>query len=315
MAVFGGLVLAYTQRQEIYDWWRLRGYTPSAEVAQLATDTTMNAETRRLFYVNHPLIEGKAEFNASCPDNGGEQTIVLGCYIGNERGIFIYKVSDPQLDGVQQVTAAHETLHAAYERLGNKERTYIDGLLQDYYDKNVHDKRLIDTINAYKKTEPNDVLNEMHSIFGTEIADLPTPLEDYYKKYFNNRQQIAAYAAKYQGAFTTRQTQIAAYDAQLAGLKSQIESNEANLNAKKDQIDNQRRQLDNYRANGEVEQYNAGVDNFNALIISYNSEVNSTKSLIDQYNALVKTRNDLAVETDQLINQLNSKSIDTVPTQ
>src|SRR5262249_17898052 len=122
---------------------------------------------------NHPEIDTKNNFSSNCPNNGGEKTVILGCYHPDQNGIFVLGVSDPRLDGVMQVTAAHEMLHAEYDRLNSKDRSYVNGLLMDYYEHDLHDQRIQDVIAAYKLSEPNDVVNEMHAVFGTEIAKLP----------------------------------------------------------------------------------------------------------------------------------------------
>src|SRR5690349_20404233 len=110
-------------------------------------------------------------------------------------------------------------LHAAYDRLSAKDRTYVDGLMLDYYHHDLHDQQLLDTIASYQKSEPNDVTNEMHSVFGTEADNLPAPLEQYYKKFFDNRQKTVAYSTGYEQEFTSRKAAVAAYDQQLTELK------------------------------------------------------------------------------------------------
>jgi hypothetical protein len=124
------VAFAWVKNQAIYDWLHLRNYQPSAAIAQLATDTTMNSATERLFYVYHPELQTKEVFNQSC--SGSEQTIVLGCYVSRQ-GIYLYNVTDERLKGVIQVTAAHETLHAAYERLSGSERKKVDAMTANAY--------------------------------------------------------------------------------------------------------------------------------------------------------------------------------------
>src|SRR6185295_11567695 len=102
----------------------------------------MTPDTRRLFYVYHPVLEDKQAFNSHCTDS--EKTIVLGCYI-SRTGIYLYDVTDSRLNGVEQVTAAHETLHAAYERLSSSERKRVDGLTAQAFAQ-VTDQRIKDTI-------------------------------------------------------------------------------------------------------------------------------------------------------------------------
>ena len=304
--VLGIGLLAYTQKQALYDWYRLRNYQPPAHVVSLANDITVTDQARRIFYVNQPAIEGKEVFGTNCPNNGNEQTIVLGCYHPPQRGIYIFAVTDPQLQNVQQVTAAHELLHAAYDRLDPKERQRIDSLLQNYYQTQLSDERLKDTIAAYQKSEPNEVINEMHSIFGTEVAGLPAELETYYQRYFSDRQKIVAYAAKYQGAFTSRRNLIIQYDAQLGELKRSIDANRSQLDSLASQLNTQRRTLDAL-ALSDPAAYNRQVDSFNAQVVAYNNLRAQTQALISQYNKLVETRNAVAIEEQNLAQSLDSR--------
>lgn len=301
-----GAVAVAAERQNLSDWWHLRGYNAPATVAQLAVQTTMDAYARKVFYVNRPEIESKDNFYRVCPHNGGEKTVVLGCYHSDQRGIYILQVTDSRLNGVEQVTAAHEMLHAAYARLSTKEKSYVDGLLMDYYEHGLHDQRLLNTIAAYKESEPDDVVNEMHSVFGTEVAHLPKPLEDYYRQYFTNRQKVAAYAAQYEGAFTSRQQQVSQDDASLAGIKSQIDGNEAELQTQKQAITDDQSQLDVLKQSGDYSKYNAGVPTYNNKVDAYNALVDETRTLIAQYNQLVAERNNIALEENQLVDDISA---------
>jgi len=269
----------------------------------------MSSYARHVFYVNHPALESNpTQFRADCTQS--EKTIVLGCYHSNQAGIFVYSVQDPRLSGVQQVTAAHEMLHAAYDRLSKKDRNYIDGLLKAYYNQQT-DQRIIDTINSYTQSEPNDVVNEMHSVFGTEIANLPAPLEQYYSRYFTNRAAVVGFASKYQSEFTTREAKIKADKAQLDQLKVAINAEQAQLQAQYNKINSDRARLDSLRSSGQIAQYNAGVSSFNAEVDSYNSSVQKLRQDISQYNQLVEEYNATASELTGL-----EKALDTrIPTQ
>ena len=311
LAVFSVLIvficlLAAIYAQSISDYLKLRGYTAPEAISGLATKTSMTDTGRKLFYVNHPEVDDRSSFNAACKSRG-EQTIVLGCYHSPDKGIFIFSVQDVRLDGVEEVTAAHEMLHAAYDRLDQSERKAIDRQLQQFFDKQLSDQRIKDTIEAYKKSEPNDLLNEMHSIFATEINTLTPELEKYYKQYFSNRPQVVSLAANYQSEFTRRQDQVKAYDARLSDLKYQIDSDEVELNQREAAIFQQRQQLDKYRASGDVERYNANVPEYNAKIDAYNALIRATQERIAEYNGIVKQRNSLALEVQQLTQSINSQ--------
>ncbi len=296
-------VSALIERQNLTDWWRLKHYNAPQEVAQLAVQDGMTSYARKVFYVNRPNIIARSSFGSSCPNDGGEQTIVLGCYHSGQSGIDLLHVSDPLLNGVEQVTAAHEMLHAAYERLSTGERQRIDGLLQAYYAHDLHDPRILSTIATYKKSEPHDVVNEMHSVFGTEVKTLPASLENYYKRYFVSRAEVVANADKYQAQFTSRQTIVAQNDATLASLKIKINDREADLKTKLNSINNQQAILLKLRSSN-VPAYNATVPGYNQQVDAYNREADGVQSFIDQFNQLVISRNKVALEEDQLVKEL-----------
>lgn len=306
VAILAACAVVLIRGQQIADWVVLRNYQAPTAIAQLAVDDTMTSYAQHFFYINRPSLEGKAAFNKHCT-NQTEQAVVLGCYRGNRQGIYLYDVTDTRLQGVEQVTAAHEMLHQAYDRLSTKERTHIDNLLKDYFQHQLTDQVVKDQMAAYKKTEPNDLANEMHSVFGTEIATLPAELEAYYRQYFTDRSKIITYYSGYQAEFTQRQQQVTAYDQQLAVLKSQIDAKEANLTTRQQELQQKKDELDRLRNNGSFDAYNEGVPTYNSLVSAYNTEIATTKALIAQYNALVDQRNAIAVQEQQLQQALDSR--------
>ena len=306
LGLISGTALAVWQHRSILDWWQLRGYVPAAEIAALAADTAMTDPARRVFYVNHPdLMDDSTAFRQACPLN--EETIILGCYHSGQRGIFIFDVDSTELDGVEEVTAAHEMLHAAYDRLSSKQRERVDKILTDYFNNNLTDQRIINTINAYKKTEPNDIVNEMHSIFGTEIDHLPPVLEDYYKQYFSDRRAVVAFANAYEAEFTSREAKVKSYEIELSRLKAQIQAQETSLQIQLNNINTDRRRLDSLRDSGQTEEYNSGIDSFNSNVRAYNAAVAKLRSDIASYNSLVEEYNSIARELASLQEAIDTR--------
>lgn len=308
VGLIAAIALVWFNRLAVYDWVRLRGYNPPQAIAQLANDTTMTNSTQHIFYVNRPEIQDKTEFNSSCPNNGGEKTIILGCYRSAEMGIYLYSVTDPQLKGVMQVTAAHEALHAAYDRLSSEDKANVDKLLQDFYKNDLKDKRIISIIAAYQKSEPNDVINEMHSVFGTEITKLTPALETYYKRHFKDRQKIVAYAQKYQSTFTNQKNkasillkQIKSSEQRLSSLRTQIDNSESSLT-------NQYQSLLTSRKNSSAVEYNAKVDAYNAQVVAYKVLIGSYNQEVNHHNDLVSEYQNVTIETNQLYKKLDSRS-------
>ena len=302
----GFLGVLYANQQRVVDWWKLRGYTPSADVTAIAQATKMNELGTHLFYVNRPQLMEAATFSKECPI-AAEKTIILGCYKGGDKGIYLYRVNDVRLQGVEEVTAAHEMLHAAYARLSANEKKQLNKQLEDFFE-TLTDDRIKQTIASYRQTEPTELANEMHSIFATEILELPSSLEKHYARYFSDRKAVATLAVRYQAEFTSRRERIAGYDTALTGLKQEIEQNQDALTSQKAELDLQQNQLDSLRKADAVA-YNSRVSDYNRLVRSYNALLEQTRADIKKYNDIVEARNTIALEERQLTQALSAEGL------
>ena len=305
ITLFSATVMLFLYRQEAIDWWRLRGYEPSPAIARLATNASFTDEARRLFYIHDPELVTKENFTGRC--SVSEETIVLGCYITNTK-IYIFDVNDERLDGIEEVTAAHEMLHAAWDRLSDDEKEYLRGFLHGVLETS-DDERFINTIESYRKRDPSIVTNELHSIVGTEIRDIPQELEEYYARYFLNRLAVVEQAENYAQEFVSRQNQIKAFDAQLEELKLKIERAEADIEQLNNALAVEREQLEATRSN--PQEYNARVPGYNAKIESYNRLVQQLRADIETYNNIVNQRNDVVIEERDLVNAIDTRFTET----
>lgn len=299
-------IAVWLQRDHITDWWQLRNYTPASNVASLATDSTMTPYATKLFYVNHPSLETKEAFNKHCSETT-EETAVLGCYHGNRQGIYIYAVQDKRLAGVRQVTAAHEMLHQAYDRLGSGERERVNSLLLDFYNSSLTDEAIKNKIDSYKKHEGAILVNEMHSIFGSEVRQLSSELEMYYAQYFSDRGKLVGFSEQYQGEFNRRKELVAQYDAQLADLKRQIATNKISLETKMRLLKAKEAEIEQDITARDQSAYATDVQEYNATVGTYNEQLVATRKLIDQHNNIVTLRNDIAVQEQELQQALDSR--------
>ncbi|MEI6237405.1 MAG: hypothetical protein WCP03_02285, partial [Candidatus Saccharibacteria bacterium] len=240
-----------------------------------------------------------------------EQTIVLGCY--NGLNIYLFKVDDSQLDGVEQVTAAHEMLHAAYNRLSTSERKRVDEMVQLAF-KRISDPRITTLADSYQKQEPGSVPNELHSIMATEVKDIGPELEAYYSRYFDDSSKVVAYANGYQKVFDDINLQVEKYDADLALRKAEIERREADLETQGKHLQTQKASLDSLSSNRQNAQYNIQANTYNSDVNSYNNEVAEVQKLVEEYNRLVLIRNALNIQQQNLAQNLNSR-VDTFTSQ
>lgn len=298
-----GSGIAIVKRRDISDWLILQNYQPLAEIERLASTTELSDYGRKLFYISDPKLLGKDNFNLKCTI--GEESIVLGCFDGDN--IYIYDITDEMLFGVEEVTAAHEMLHAAYERLDDAERLRID-LLTKQIVENSNSQRLGDIMDAYRRRDPSTVNNEAHSIVGTEVRDLPEELERYYARYFSNREKVVDLAEKYESVFMNLKNRVESLDADLLLRKAQIEEKEEYLQQEAETLQEWERRLNTYKARKLIEEYNSELEEYNDRVRAYNSELENVKTQISEYNQQVAERNNIAIQQNRLINSLDSRA-------
>lgn len=271
-----------------------------AERAQL-TD-----EGKFYFYASHPQLDDRQAFNNSCTTQNTEQSVVLGCYAGMR--IYLFNVDNPKLDGIKEVTAAHEMLHAAYDRLSPSERTRVDTLVSAELNK-ITDKRILDLVKEYDKTEPGERLNELHSILGTEVSSLSPELEKYYQQYFKNRGAVVALATNYASVFED--------------LKSRMDSllNELTTLADRIEFENAQYKTSAQRLNSDIDSFNARArsgrmtraefDSERAALEARQSELqslyNTIKADIALYDAKRSELMAINAESDVLNRSIDSK--------
>lgn len=290
-------------RQWIKDQYIVKTTSLAPQSQNLANDLMLTPRANFLFKASQPLVEDSQAFNAACRSVAKEQSIVLGCY--TQQRIYIYNVTDQRLNGVQQVTAAHELLHAAYQRMPTNERNEVNKLLESTAD-TISDARFKDTLAEYRRTEPDQIDNELHSIIGTEIAVLPEALEVHYQKYFTNRSKIVDYAKQYETTFTDLDNQIKSYDTELNALRGEKESLEKTLAAEQSSIEAENTRLNSLRRSGDTAAYNDAVPGYNQSVKTYNANIARLKEIIAQYNDIVDKRNQLATTQNNLTKQLDS---------
>lgn len=286
----------------ISDWFALRGYTAPDYVVGYADDTAMSDYGRKIFYVAKPELDQKETFNTNCPIP--DRSLVLGCY--SNGAIYVFDVQDERLDGVEEVTAAHEMLHAAYTRLGGSDERDLNTLLDEQLAE-ITDTRVLELVEQYRRDDPDSVYNEMHSIFGTEVKELIPALEEHYVEYFADRSQVVAISDSYEQVFVDIDNKIKNLEQEISALKTQIDTQETSINGLQVTIDAESSRLENLRSSGDIPGYNSGVPAFNALVANYNSQVDNYKNLIDKHNRKVDERNLQATTQNELVQSLDSK--------
>jgi hypothetical protein len=313
-AVFiAGAGWLYLNRQFVVDQLSVWSYEPSASVQTIGNRVAFTNKGRFVFYATKPEVAAQESFNKECPRQETGSPI-LGCYTTNDR-IYIYNLTNQQLDGMEEVTAAHEMLHAAWVRTSTADREKLTTELKAAYEK-LNDSELKKRMDYYERTEPGEFVNELHSILGTEMPSLGEPLESYYGQFFN-RAAILKLHQQYSGAYkqlysradelysqmnafsTTIQLNSKSYEEAVAQLSADINSFNARANGgnftSQSQFNEERNAL--VRRSQALE---AQRDSINATISNYTS-------YYDEYQAISK-------QIEVLNNSIDSfKQIDQAP--
>jgi len=227
---------AASHGQRIADQIAVWEFTPSAEIAGYVERSTMTELGGFLFYASKPQVNGQDEFDAICSsDEEGVGT--LGCYLPTSGAIHLYDVTDDRLDGMEEVVASHEMLHAAWARMGDAEREAISPLLEKQAAAMEGDAAFVERMEFYARSEPGERLNELHSILGTEVAELDPRLESHYADLFTDRRQLVALFTASNQVFVDIEQQATALVAELESLAAAIEADYAAYSAGYDRLD------------------------------------------------------------------------------
>ena len=218
--VLAGAVWVVLNRQFVIDQLTVWNYKPSSDIAAIAFRASLNERGTFYLYASRPQINDRDTFNSRCHQLV-EKAAVLGCYANRE--ISIFNVTDQRLDGIREVTAAHEMLHAAYDRLTTSDAAQVNGWLEQQIAR-ISDPKLKERLALYDQTEPGERLNELHSIIGTEIATISPELETYYARYFSNRSKVVTLANQYEAVFGQLEDRQKTLISEMNALADQIDS-------------------------------------------------------------------------------------------
>lgn len=301
---------AIVNKQLIIDQITIWQYKPSNDILQLSDRSGMGSYGKFLFLASQPMLAKSTDeiktFNSVC--NDVERTAsILGCYSNYQ--IYLYNVTDAQLDGVKEATAVHETLHAAYLRLGDEEKNRIDVLLEAEAEKLTGSKEFKDRMAYYARTEPGQRDNELHSVIGTEVANISPELEAYYKKYFIDRQKIVSLNSKYIKVFDELAKKASDLMSQLNLLAADITSSSEKYNADTKQLNADITEFNTNASSGNFTsqaQFRAQRSALSARVEELSVDKNAINNMISKYDTILAEYNSIASQSKKLNNSLDS---------
>ena len=289
-----------------------------APIETLVANLRLTSKGKFVFGAVDPQLESKDVFNSACP-SAEEGASSLGCYDSNLQKVHILYVESEELAGEIEATAAHELLHAAWERLSNYDRSRLEPLLLSVYNSDEYHEQLAESTKDYA---PEAFLTELHSQIAERIKDLPPELERHYAKYFEDQDLIVSYFEKYSNVFKDLiakvKTLLAEIEAERTAVEKQASDYEAWLsdyNARVDKFNNCARDpecslvnfetkrdeliAEGYKLDAAYATYEAALNTLNAKIDDYNNNFDHLKSLDRALDSRASPKSEAKIETEE----------------
>lgn len=288
------LLLTFLYGNRVYDRFAAQAFVPDAEIERIHDQVAMTNLASDIFYASGPVIQSQPEFNQSCASTE-RTTAILGCYYS--RKVYLYRVSNSEIKDAEAVTAAHEMLHAAYDRLLFFERSRIDKLINEQYELVKDDADIQKLMSYYKVAEPEALTNELHSILGTITYDLSPELEAYYKKYFHDRRAVVELNQNYNAVFAEIDQRARELNAKLDTLRPQIDQALQLYEQDYDQLQ------------ADIAVFNQQATGGSLAFRSFQAARNELLARIDSLNIRRTELNQQVAEYNQYVAQINALSI------
>ena len=307
LALIAGVTWVTLNPQRVTDQLVVWQYEPPVAIAQYAERTTMTDEGMFLFYASEPRVARDDAFDTICASQA-EDVGILGCYLPGPQRIYLYDVTDERLNGLEEVVAAHEMLHAVWDRLPQSERERLAVLLEAEVAARADDEDLAETLAFYAEAEPGQRANELHSIVATEFSDISDELEEHFALYFTDRSAIVRLHEVSSAVFSEQEAQIDALVARLEELDASISADQATYNAGYDQLN---ADIGGFNSRAEAGDFSSQdqFDRERSTLLQRQADLDALYRTIDarvtEYNALIDQLDELNARVTELNEAIN----------
>ena len=298
------VVTILLNRLWIYDWYRGISYQPTMDMASIRDGLELTERGRFLFDASQPELNDADTFNNNCRQDETE-VAVLGCYtVGS---IYVYNITHAELEGIRELTTAHELLHAVWARMSNDEKKALQPVLQQVYKNNLD--ILQDDIETYDEPER---VEEIFVRAGTEIKILPSELERYYTDIFVDQDKIVDYYNGYIEVFRMIEERMKVLTGEMKELSAEIDAFTVDYNRQASQLEADVVSFNScaevagcFRDENEFYAQRASLMARQNALVELNAQINE---LIVEYNSRVEEYNANVTESRKLQNLINSNS-------
>ena len=226
-ALIALMVYAVLNRQLLQDRFAAATFDAPTSITELKQSLQLTEAGARIFLAAEPTLDGSQNFNAQCSRvQEGATGHVLGCYIDDH--IHLFNVTDPRVSGIVEVTAAHELLHATWARMRPGDRTLLTEKLRKLFDeRSQEDPDLAARMAMYQDLPEPAFAAELHSVLGSELAELPGWLEEHYAQWFTDRASIAQTYKAYRSVFQGLKNEATTLQQSMHTLRVSVEERKA----------------------------------------------------------------------------------------
>ena len=274
-------------------------------MGRIMEDLDLTDRGEFLFKASRPVLSSRDEFNSTCRTVMDEEVAVLGCYVDED--IYVYNIDSAELDGVRELTTAHELLHAVWARMGESERSELAADLKQVLEKN--QEVLGEELNAYDAAEKQE---ELFVRAGTEVANLPAGLEKVYGEVFSNQDKVVGFYNKYIQVFRAMEKEMDELAAQMQSIQGEIDSLTGEYERRIDLLDGEITSFNNCAETAGCFASEGEFYNRRAVLVAEREALegmyNQINGLVDQYNGLVEKYNADVTRTEKLNQVMNSSS-------
>lgn len=299
---FVAAIAIILNRDWINDWYRGVSYAPSAEMVRIRDKLDLTSQGVFLYNAAQPVLNETTEFNENCRKEESE-TAVLGCYANSN--IYIYNIVAPELDGIRELTTAHELLHAKWARMNDEEKIALVEPLTQVFEAN--QDFLANEIDQYDISEKQE---ELYVRAGTEVKNLPEQLEKHFAEIFKDQDAVVDFYDKYIAVFRRMKFEMEALMQEMQNIQAEITSKTAIYEAQYAQLE---ADIVSFNSCAEVAGCFGSESEFYARrtgLVARQNELNmlneEINGLIDIYNEKVELYNSDVTETYKLHDMMNS---------
>ena len=281
-------------------------YDLPAEVETIAENIKLTDYGEFVFAGARPAVEDRETFNESC-ESHSEDVSTLGCYSSGR--IHIYNITADEFAGIQESTAAHELMHAVWAHMSSSEKQELeDVILEVYADEKYHDD-FAEQLETYAEDE---MIEELHSRFATEIKDLPEVLETHYAKYFEDQDVLVDFYESYREPFEQLDASFQELSAELDSLRVEIEELQTEYAEKSESLSREVDEFNNCADTAGCFATDAAFNSRRNELLNEQSDLDDLyadlSAAIDEYNEKVAEYNNNILRSEELDSKVNSNS-------